>query len=266
MSSLLFPFGALIKYRGLIYATTQREIYSRYAGSLFGALWLILPPLCMIFIYTVVFSRIMQARLPGIDNQYAYSIYLCAGVIAWGALIEVLQKSKSVFLENANLIKKSNFPHWVLFIPVVLVAAFNSLVLLLIVGCFMLLFGYPITLSALHFIPVLALALLLGLAVGGFLSILNVFFRDTGQISDVVFQFLFWGTPIVYPINIIPEAWQGLLQMNPMLPVINLAHAALLGQPAHYAPLMYPAVIGLVTGALALFLYHRSRADILDQI
>src|SRR5476649_2816654 len=91
----------VLRFRGLIYAITLRELKSRYAGSTLGPLWLIVPPVFMVFIYTVIFSRLMQARMPGIDHQYAYSIYLCAGLITWNLLLELVQRGKGVFQEDA---------------------------------------------------------------------------------------------------------------------------------------------------------------------
>lgn len=259
-------FTALLQYRGLIHAVTLRDIRSRYAGSVMGALWLLLPPVFMVFIYTVIFSQIMRARLPGLDNQYAYSIYLCAGLIAWGLLLELVQRGKGVFLEHANLIKKSSFPRAVLFVPVILVALFNSLLLLLLVGLFMLIAGYPLQSSAWLLLPVLVVTLCLGVALAALLSILNVFFRDTGQIVDVLFQGLFWATPIVYPLSIIPERVQSILALNPVFALTHTAQGALLGEAVPLTPLLYPLGISAGVLLLALVLYRRSYADLLDQI
>lgn len=262
----------VFKYKGLIYATTMRDLYSRYAGSLLGALWLVLPSLFMIFIYTVIFSNIMKAKLPGVENQYAYSIYLCAGVITWGIFLEVVQRSKNVFLDNANLIKKSSFPHWVLFIPILLVAIFNGLVLLVIVLIFMLILGHPIaifniiSLLSINF----AVTVFLAVSIGVFLSILNVFFRDIGQISDVFFQFAFWATPIVYPVSIVPEKFKYVLDLNPMAYLIEISQNILLAKEIvvieSVKNFIYPLIFAVIMSSLAIVLYRRSKADILDQI
>lgn len=258
--------ASMAQYRGLIYAVTVRDIRSRYAGSVFGAVWLLLPPIFMVFIYTVIFSQIMRARLPGVENQYAYSVYLCSGLITWGLLLELVQRGKNVFLEHANLIKKTSFPRFILFLPVLLVALFNSLILLALVLFFMLLAGYPLHAEAWWLIPVLLLTVFLGVVLGALLAILNVFFRDTGQIADVFFQGLFWATPIVYPFAILSERVQQILALNPVFPLVHTAQNALLGEPVSIAPLAYPLIFGLIILSLAVFLYRRSYADLLDQI
>ena len=75
---------ALWAYRGFILGSVQREFQSRYQNSLLGAAWTILNPLAMIVVYTVIFSQIMRAKLPGVDSAFAYSVYLCAGLLTWG--------------------------------------------------------------------------------------------------------------------------------------------------------------------------------------
>lgn len=260
------PFVTLLRHRGLVHAITLRDIRSRYAGSVLGALWLLLPSIAMVLIYTVIFSRIMHARLPGVANQYAYSIYLCAGLVAWGLLLEIVQRGKNTFLEHANLIKKASFPRFVLFVPVVVVALFNSLVLFALVLLFMLLTSYPMSWTFASMVPALAAAMYLGLGLAVALAVLNVFFRDTGQIADVFFQGLFWATPIVYPIGILSDRVREALSWNPVYPIVRVAQGALLGEPVDLSTLAYPFVCATVVLLAAIVLYRRSHADLLDQI
>ncbi len=261
------PFvGDIFRFRGLVYAITLRDIRSRYVGSAFGPLWLVLPPIFMVFIYTVIFSQIMRARLPGVEHQFAYSMYLCAGLLSWNLLLELVQRSKSLFLEHANLIKKSSFPKFILFIPVIVVALLNSTILLVLILGFMLVAGYPMQASLAYIIPVLAVVLLMGLALGALLATLNVFFRDVGQIVDVFFQGIFWATPIVYPVSILSPSVQQALSWNPLFPLVRAAQGSFLGDVPNLASLGYPLAAAIVFLLLALLLYRRSYADLLDQI
>lgn len=102
---------ALWAYRGFIWSSVMREFHGRYRESLLGAFWSVANPLTMIVIYTVIFGKLMRASLPGHESTpFAFSIYLCAGVITWGLFAETLGRLNNVFLDNGNLIKKSNFP------------------------------------------------------------------------------------------------------------------------------------------------------------
>ena len=84
-------------YRGFIRGSIQREFQSKYRNSLLGAAWTIINPLAMIVVYTVIFSQVMRAKLPGVDNAYGYSIYLCAGIITWGLFAESRPAHKPCF-------------------------------------------------------------------------------------------------------------------------------------------------------------------------
>ncbi|MER2102030.1 MAG: ABC transporter permease, partial [Pseudomonas atacamensis] len=93
---LLSLYRSLYSYRGFILGSVQREFQARYRNSLFGALWPIFNPLSMIIVYTVIFSQIMRARLPGVDDSMAYSVYLCAGLLAWGLFSEITLRSQNM--------------------------------------------------------------------------------------------------------------------------------------------------------------------------
>lgn len=258
----------VLRYRGLIRAIVVKDLAGRYSGSLLGPLWLVIPPVFMIFIYTVVFSRLMGARLPGIDDAFGYSIYLCAGLLVWTPFLEAMQRAKSVFVDHANLIKKSAFPRPVLFVPVMLVAAVNfALLALAFFGFLLLTRGWPDT-AALAWVPVCAaLATLLGLAIGAVLATLNVFFRDVGQIADLASQLLFWATPIVYPASILPQGVLDVISLNPMFPLVRASQQAALGVgPVDLQSFVPPVVVTAAIAMVAAWLFARARTDLLDRL
>ena len=115
---------ALWAYRGFISGSVKREFQSKYRNSLLGAAWTVINPLAMIVVYTVIFSQVMKARLPGVDSAFAYSIYLCAGLLTWGFFAEIVGRAQNVFIEHANLMKKLSFPRMTL--PIIVVLGFPS--------------------------------------------------------------------------------------------------------------------------------------------
>src|SRR5690606_38743475 len=119
----------LWKYRGFILGSVKREFQLKYRNSMLGAAWTILNPLAMIIVYTVIFSQIMRARLPAVDSDFAYGIYLCAGVLTWGLFAEITGRAQNVFLDNANMLKKLNFPRLCLAIVIVISALLNFLII-----------------------------------------------------------------------------------------------------------------------------------------
>ncbi len=181
-----------------------------------GAAWNIINPLATIIVYTVVFSAVMQARLPGIDDRFGYSIFLCAGVLPWLLFSEIVTRCQSMFVDNANLLKKSSFPRLCLPAIAVLTALGNfAIVFGLFLGFLALSRQIP-RVVAVAAVPVLGLQVLFAAGLGVFAGVLNVFFRDVGQITATVLQFWFWLTPIAYPLSVLSPELRRWAEQNPL--------------------------------------------------
>ena len=128
-------------YRGFILGSVQREFQSKYQRSMLGATWTVLNPLAMIVVYTVIFSQVMRAKLPGVDSTFGYSIYLCAGILTWGLFVEITTRGQNIFLENANLIKKLSFPRLCLPLALLGTALLNFAIVFFLFTGFLLLSG-----------------------------------------------------------------------------------------------------------------------------
>ena len=208
--------GALWAYRGFIVGSVMREFQSKYRNSLLGAAWTVINPLAMIIVYTVIFSQIMKAKLPGVDTTFAYSIYLCAGILTWGLFAEIVGRAQNTFLENANLLKKLSFPRLCLPVTVVANAGLNFAIIFGLFSAFLVLSGNFPGWPYLALLPLLAILVAFAIGLGITLGVLNVFFRDVGQFFGIFLQFWFWLTPIVYPVSILPERLQPYMNLNPM--------------------------------------------------
>ncbi|RJQ28019.1 ABC transporter permease [Candidatus Parcubacteria bacterium] len=207
---------ALWDYRGFIAGSIKREFQLKYRNSMLGAAWTVLNPLAMIIVYTVIFSQVMRARLPGTGSTFSYSIYLCAGVLTWGLFAEITGRSRNVFLEHANLLKKISFPRICLPVIVVGSAGLNFAIIFTLFTIFLFVSGNFPGWAYLALLPVLTIQIAFSIGLGMVLGVLNVFFRDVGQLFDVVLQFWFWLTPIVYSSAILPKKAQLLISINPM--------------------------------------------------
>ncbi|TFW01496.1 ABC transporter permease [Oxalobacteraceae bacterium OM1] len=254
-------------YRGFISGSVKREFQSRYRNSLLGAAWTVLNPLAMIVVYTVIFSQVMKARLAGSDSSFAYSIYLCAGVLTWGLFSEIVTRAQNVFLENANLIKKISFPRICLPVIVVLNALINFGIIFGLFVAFMLASGtFPGAVFA-AMLPVLAIQVAFSIGLGIVIGVLNVFFRDVGQFFAVLLQFWFWFTPVVYPETVLPAGLREYLALNPMAPVVMAYHDILVhGQMPHWRTLVVPALAAVVLCALAMHLFRRRAGEMVDEL
>jgi len=256
------------RFRGLVRAISERDLRARYTGSFLGPMWLILQPLSMILVYTLVFSQVMHARLPGEHSSaFAYSLFICPGLISWGLFTEITQRTKGVFLEHANLIKKVQFPKLVLLVPVAVVALFNFVVLSLLFFAFLLLVDAWPGWSVLWAVPSVVALVLLAMAAGLLAGVLNVFVRDVGQVVDISLQLLFWGTPIVYPIAILSDWMKSVLSWNPIVgPITNLQELFLNGTVPTWGSLLYPVLVALALAVAAVVCYRRLFSEMLDYL
>lgn len=261
-------FKPLWDYRGFILGSVKREFQSKYRNSLLGAAWTVLNPLAMIVVYTVIFSQVMKAKLPGVDSTFAYSIYLCAGVITWGLFAEITGRAQNIFLDNANLLKKLSFPRLSLPIIVVLSAGLNFGIVFGLFTLFLLLTGNFPGWAFFALIPLLVLQVAFSIGLGVSLGVLNVFFRDVGQMFNVVLQFWFWLTPIVYPASILPtEARDILLGWNPMAPLVAGYQGVLvLGQWPDWHTLLMPTVVAVVLCLFGLRLFRKRAGEMVDEL
>jgi lipopolysaccharide transport system permease protein len=258
---------AIWTYRGFIQGSVKREFQSKYRNSLLGAAWNVINPLAMIVVYTVIFAQVMRAKLPGVDSTFAYSIYLCAGILTWGLFIEMISRSQTMFLDNANLLKKINFPRITLPIIVVANAALNfSIVMMLFLVFLALSSNFPgwVVFAAL---PVLAIQVAFAMGLGMVLGVLNVFFRDVGQFFGIFLTFWFWLTPIVYPRNILPERVKVLLNLNPMAPVIDAYQTIFVNQAwPNWLSLWPTAVLAGIFCTLGLHLFKNNIGEMVDEL
>jgi len=207
---------ALWAYRGFILGSVKREFQSKYRNSLLGAAWTVINPLAMIVVYTIIFSQVMKAKLPGMDSSFGYSIYLCAGSLTWGLFAEIVGRGQNIFIDNANLLKKISFPRMTLPTIAVLNALVNFAIIFSLFLAFLGAAGFWPGWVFVAALVVLAVQLLLAIGLGMVLGVLNVFFRDVGQFFGIFLQFWFWFTPVVYPASILPEQVKPFMASNPM--------------------------------------------------
>ena len=258
---------ALWAYRGFILGSVKREFQTKYRNSLLGAAWNIINPLSMIVVYTLIFSQLMKARLPGVDSTYAFSIYLCTGILTWGLFAEITTRATGMFLEHANLLKKLSFPRLCLPVTVVSNAVLNFGIVFGLFTLFLLLSGNFPGWAFLALIPLLLLLVLFAIGIGITLGVLNVFFRDVGQFFGIFLSFWFWFTPIVYPISILPDPVKFLMNFNPMARLMAAFQGVLMtGQWPNWTSLWPVVVLAVVLCVFGLRLFRQRSGEMVDEL
>ncbi|HCN71952.1 MAG TPA: ABC transporter [Pusillimonas sp.] len=264
---MLSFFRPVWVYRGFVLGNVKREFQSKYRNSMLGVTWTVIQPLAMIVVYTVIFSQVMRAKLPGVETTFAYSIYLCAGILTWGLFAEITTRSQNMFLENANLLKKLSFPRLCLPVTVVANGLLNFGIVFGLFTVFLIITGNFPGLAYLALIPLLALLIIFATGLGMILGVLNVFFRDVGQFFGIVVTFWFWLTPIVYPPTILPERVQPLMALNPMASLMaNIQNVLVRGEWPNWGSLWFITALAILFCLLGLRLFRRHAGEMVDEL
>jgi lipopolysaccharide transport system permease protein len=205
--------------------------------------------------------------LPGKESIYAYSIYLCAGVLTWIFFAEVLGRSVNIFIENANLLKKVLFPKICLPIIVIASASVHFCIVMVIFTLFLLITGSFPGWVVLTIIPLLLIQTAFAIGLGMFLATINVFYRDVQQGTNILVQFWFWFTPIVYVPDALPTQVKSFLEWNPLWPLAISYHRIFVdAQPPQWATLAYPLTFAVVFLLLGIFAFDRLKGEIVDEL
>ena len=260
-------FHSIWSFRSFIQGLVFQEFRDRSARTIWGHAWLVIEPAVQIGIYVVIFSSVLQAKLPGTGDRLAYSIYLCSGLLAWNFFAGLLLQGRTLFLEHADLLRTMRFPRSTLPLALLGRNAINAGIPIVMFLILMMLMGRwpgPIVLAAL---PFLLIQTLLGLSLAVLVGTLNVFIRDVGSFVGVAVQFWFWLTPIVYPIEIVPEAAHALLNWNPMRHVVGAYQRILVeGEAPDWLTLVPLSILTLVVVGGSWLVFRHLSPDLVDEL
>ena len=257
----------IYNYKSLIWNGIRRDIEIKYRRSYLGFLWTILNPVSQIFIYFIIFSQIMKSKVPGIESEYSYAIFLCLGMIPWTFFSELLTRTTNVFIDNAHLLKKVSVPKIVFPIICLGSSIFNFLIFYTIFLFFTLFIKISTTAVLFNILVPMFFLSLWGLSIGLVLALLNVFIRDVGNALSIFLQFWFWLTPIVYNMNTIPQKYLYYLAFNPVNICILASQSVMFNDVnVEYVSFIYPSFISVFFFVIAYFLYVRLAEKLSDEL
>jgi len=255
-------FRELYQYRALLWSLTVRELRARYRGSALGFLWTFLNPALLMGVYALLFTVYMRQK---IEN---YTLFMFVGLLPWIWFSSSVVGGATTLSDRRDLLTKVRFPPQVLPATVVLTNGINFLLSLPLVFALGAIDGVLPTWHALLIPGLIALQALLTLALTYFISALNVTFRDVQQIVANLMTLGFFLTPILYPLDFIPEEYRALaLYLNPMAGIAtayqDLLYRHQLPTPG---PLGVAAVFSVVLLAAAAAYFARRREDLAELV
>jgi len=249
------------EYRELVHSFTMRDIRLRYKQTGLGILWAIIQPLFMMIIFTFFFGRLAKIPSDGIP----YPLFVLAALLPWTLFAEGLTRSTTSMVTNANILTKVYFPRLVMPLSGVLSPLVDFCVSFIILAAMILYYGIIPTWTII-FLPLFILfALVTSLAIGLWLSALNVRYRDFQYTVPFIIQLWLFASPVVYPASLVPESIRFLYGLNPMAGVIEGFRWALFGTDMPGSMMLVSVgvvVVLLVAGAFYFRRMEQYYADV----
>jgi ABC-2 type transport system permease protein len=251
-------------------ALTSTEFKLRYFGSVLGYLWTLLRPLMLFGVLYVVFTHVVRFG----DAVPHYPVVLLAGIVVFNFFSEATSGGLGSLVARENLLRKVAFPRAAVPISVSMTSAANLGLGIIVVFGFAIVDGVTPSLSWFGFLACVAGAVALATATAVLLSVLYVQFRDAQPVWEVALQLLFWGTPIIYTIEAVPENFQELLMFNPLAAVLQQGRHWLSGSSTMSAGeaigdtalLLVPLAISVLVVAASVLLFRKKAPRIAEEL
>lgn len=275
MTATLDPVrqSALSSRLRLIRTFALRDLKARFTATSLGLIWALIVPLATVLIYSTVFAVIFRAQAPPMGNGHdgVFAVWFFCGLVTWNIFAQSTGVSLVSIVGMGPMLQKVYIPSYVPVAASTLTIVLEKCLEACVMLAFLLVFqnvGWTWLLYPL----VIVCVGVLSASLGYLLAIAHVHFRDTGQIYTIVLQLLFFLTPVIYPISLIPEDWNGiplrsLLALNPMADLVEITRALLyeLRLPALF-PVVYSLAWTLGLTVLAWLVYRRWGRDVSEVV
>ncbi len=249
-------------YRELLYFLVWRDVKVRYKQTLLGAAWAIIQPLFAMLIFTLFFGRLAGIKSDGIP----YPLFAYAGLLPWTFFSNAITNSGNSLVGSSNLITKVYFPRILIPAASVMAGLVDLFFAFLTMIALMLYYRVPPSLGLLALPVLVLLTAVLALAVGMWMSALNVNYRDVRYALPFLIQLWMFITPIIYPSSMVPAKWQWPTSLNPLSGIVEGYRASLFNLPLGWRALGVSALLTLLALSYSLFTFKRMERKFADII
>jgi ABC-type polysaccharide/polyol phosphate export permease len=258
----------MINIQNLILDFLKRDLKAQYAGSVLGLGWLFLGPVFQIALYAVVFGLVFKTRPMVGSTEVPYVVYLCSALIPWTIYSNTIARLCGNFLEHGQYIRKLNVPKWIYVAYVSLSSCVQFLILFCLFLVIAVFFNVPLTpLGLMNYLVSFAGGQLIATGIGLTLAVLTVFVRDVSQMVGIALQLMFWGLPICYSANLVPESMNKIVMLNPFWSTVTNIHAGLFSNDSVNPSVWAHAVSALVfIWGIAALAYKRIGPWVVDEL
>jgi lipopolysaccharide transport system permease protein len=251
------------EYRALFYFFAWRDFKVRFKQTLLGLGWTVFQPLISVIVFTVIFSRIIGVKSP---SGVPYAIFAYTGLIFWSYFATALGRSAESVAESQGIISKVYFPRVIVPIASSLASLIDFVLSFIILAGVTAYYRFtPGFIGLLLIVPLLLLSFLAATGTGMLFAALGARYRDARRGLPFLVSTLFFFTPVIYPITLIPEKYQWLIYLNPMAGVISVARSTLLHQGSvNLAHVAMSIATSVALAALGLWYFHRKAGIFVD--
>ena len=230
------------RYRELLYFLAWRDFKVRYKQTALGAAWAIIQPFFTMVVFSIFFGYLGKIPSDGLP----YPVFAYCALLPWSLFAHALTESSNSLVNNQSLLTKVYFPRLIIPIAPLFVGLVDFGIALVVLLGMMLFFGIAPGIAILATPLFVLFALFTALAVGMWLSALNVQYRDVRYTIPFLTQLWLFATPVAYPSSLLPEPWRSLYGLNPMAGVVEGFRWALLGHTGAPGPLIAVSVIAVL--------------------
>jgi lipopolysaccharide transport system permease protein len=249
-------------HRELLYFLVWRDVKIRYKQTLLGAAWAIIQPLLTMLVFTFIFGRVAKIDSNGIP----YPVFAYAALLPWTFFANAITSSGNSIVGSAHLITKVYFPRPIIPMASVCAGLVDLAVAFPMLAVLMFYYHIGITVNALVLVPLVLLTTLLAIAVGMWISAINVKYRDVKFAMPFVVQIWMYLSPVAYPSSLVPARWRTIYSFNPFVGIIDGYRAALFGRPFNWKALGISLVVTLVFLAYASYQFRKMEKGFADII
>jgi len=252
---LSLNLGEIWQYRELLFILIWRDIKVRYKQTVLGAAWAVMQPLATMLVFTIFLGKLVP------KGEIPYPVLTFTAMLPWQLFSHALSESSNSLIANQNLITKVYFPRIIIPLAAVLSGLVDFIIAFFVLLVLMAIYGIVPTIAILALPLLILLSIATALAVGLWLSALNVEYRDVRYTIPFLTQFWFYASPVVYPVDLLSVKWQILYAINPMVGVIEGFKWALLGSRTFNAGIMLVSIGVVIVLLIGGLIYFRRMED-----
>lgn len=259
-------FADVVRARYLIWQFAKRDFTVRYTNSYLGYIWAIANPLSQALIYIVVFGVLAKVQTP--DYPTSYSVVLLLGFLVWSLFNQAAEQCSNVLSGNMHLLKKVYFPRINLCIAATATSVVDFCIAFTVTIILLLSFGFTnieIGVKFLYLPIILVGVILLALSLGSLTAILKVKYQDFKHIMPIVFQVLFFMSPVVYSQTLVPQQYLMYYKLNPLYGYISTFRWMFInGAPVELGYLVYSFVFSVILFFITMYYFSKQERKIVD--